>query len=267
MATPKPKADPLGYVRERIEACATTPNDCWPWPSNPPQMTVAPLGTNHPVSFLFAPDGRRRNCSNPVCVNPAHFTRKTKARRVLDHTAHICDRIASCAPDRARAQAALKTYPVSNDAVIVPCWLWSSMKPQITVSPLGTNHPVSHFMGGRRRICADRRCVNPYHFARVPRPPTTSRSPMVFQCEGEVAAHTTLRGALETKCFPPPVIVMAYRNMFEDGMLPHQARPPRLRKASRKAAGRTPATPLRDVAAPASAAEFSAGGSPAAVGP
>jgi hypothetical protein len=119
----------------------------------------------------------------------------------------------------------LDTYPVSSDAVIVPCWLWHNMSPQMTVRPLGTAHPVSHFMGHRRRVCADRRCVNPYHFARVPRPPSTPKSPMLFQCEEEIRTASSLRDALEFTTFPRPTVVMAYRNLFEDRMLPHQKWP------------------------------------------
>lgn len=218
MPTPKPKKDPLAYIHERIAACPTNDNNCRLWPNEKPQITVRPLGTNHPVGFLFAPDGRRRRCPNPACVNPDHFQRipeQTPAERVRD-------RIASCAPYPGRARAALDTYPVSMDAVIIPCWLWHNMSPQMTVRPLGSNHPVSHFMGHRRRACADRRCVNPYHFARAPRPPSTPKSPMLLQCEEEVLAASSLRHALEFSPFPPAVTVMAYRNLYEDRLLEHQ---------------------------------------------
>lgn len=222
MSTPKPKEDPLAYIRERIAACPANDNNCRLWPNEKPQITVRPLGTNHPVGHLFAPDGRRRRCPNPACVNPDHFQRVSK--RIHQAAADVRDRIASCAPYPDRARAALDTYPVSMDTVIIPCWLWHNMLPQMTVRPLGTAHPVNHFFAplGRRRVCADRRCVNPYHFARAPRPPSTPKSPMLLQCEEEVRTAPSLRHALEFTTFPRAITVMAYRNLYEDRLLEHQ---------------------------------------------
>lgn len=139
----------------------------------------------------------------------------------------VLEAIAFCAPTTlAMALQTLEDFPSSISPLIVPCWDWKrgnvATPPRMTIRPARTNHPVGLFFGSSyRRECRNHRCVNPYHFTRRPRPPSIPKTTMLIDCEGDLAARNppSLIKALQWDDYPPALVVQAYRNLREDGVL------------------------------------------------
>jgi hypothetical protein len=92
--------------------------------------------------------------------------------------------LAGCAPNPKLALHALThAWPQTHPA-FMPCWEWTGGTngkgyPQIRRRPNLPQHPVKLFLNAPeiRRICPTPKCVNPFHFIEVGKPPSDPNIP------------------------------------------------------------------------------------------
>jgi hypothetical protein len=122
----------------------------------------------------------------------------------------IHKRIASCAHDPEAALQQLEIFPYADHDVVVPCWEWGSLPPQIWSGPYA-QHPLRIFFGQqhRRNICNYPGCVNPFHSTGG----GEYTSPLIERCELEMIQRRvkTYYDALTMPGYDYPTLVMAFR--------------------------------------------------------
>lgn len=138
----------------------------------------------------------------------------------------IRQRIADCSTNPTLIASVL-AQPVTPRAELVPCIIWngglSAGRPTYRLGQ--PRHPVAHYFPEAqkiRRVCAQKLCVNPHHFAVFPRPTGQLQHPLVFQAEETIHLYATLDEAYAGIDIPRQYVLAAWRNHRQLNLRPRR---------------------------------------------
>lgn len=134
---------------------------------------------------------------------------------------YALEKIALSTPNPTLTELLFREPPTNPRPEFVPCYEWrfgtSSGRP--ICRPPGVSyprHPIVFYWGEdhtrHQRICATRKCCNPWHFVFTPRPPTMIQHALVFEAEDQIDRFSSLEAALKGIDVPPHYVLQAFRH-------------------------------------------------------